>query len=132
MRTLVAAGVLTALASTLAAQEARMSFEAASVKRNVAGAPGFGGPTTTSGARPTGFFAVNSTLLMLIRQAYGIEGVGFDDEYVTGGPGWIRSDRFDITATAGKEISRDQAMAMLRTLLEERFKLVVANEKRSR
>jgi len=39
------------------------------------GAPGFGGPTATSGSRPTGFVAVNVTLRQLIGTAYGIEGV---------------------------------------------------------
>ena len=126
MRTLVAAGVLTALASTVAAQEARIAFDAASVKRNVAGAPGFGGPTATSGSRPTGFSAINVTLLMLVQQAYG------HDAEVVGGPDWVRSNRFDVNATAGKEITRDESLAMLRTLLAERFTLVVAMEQRMR
>ena len=132
MRAMRFLAVLVALPSVVSqAQESTPRFEVASIKRNVAGAPGFGGPTTSE-ITPTGIRAVNSTLLMLVRQAYGIEGVPFDDEYVTGGPGWIRSDRFDVTATAGREVARDQALVMLRTLLAERFKLVVATEQRLR
>ena len=105
MRTMTLVVVLVALVSGVSrAQELKPTFEVASIKRDVAGAQGFGGPTVTSGTRPTEYFAVNVTLLMLVRHAYGIEGVGFDDEYVTGGPGWIRTNRFDITATAGREV----------------------------
>lgn len=72
MRTATFIVVLVALASVLArARQPGLAFEVASVKRNVSGAPGFGGPTATSGSRPTGFVAVNVTLRQLIGTAYG-------------------------------------------------------------
>ncbi|MGH9241983.1 MAG: TIGR03435 family protein, partial [Vicinamibacterales bacterium] len=52
------------------------------------------------------------------------------DDRVLGAPGWMQTQRFDIVASAGREISRDEAHEMLRTLLAERFKLVVVREQR--
>jgi uncharacterized protein (TIGR03435 family) len=51
------------------------------------------------------------------------------DIQVTGGPGWINSDRFDIVAKAEGNPSTD-ARLMLRTLLADRFKLMVHHETR--
>jgi uncharacterized protein (TIGR03435 family) len=44
---------------------------------------------------------------------------------ISGGPAWIESDHFDILALTPGEAkpARDEQMAMLRTLLTERFKL---------
>ena len=50
---------------------------------------------------------------------------GQSDDRIVGGPSWVQTQRFDITARATNEVSREQAYAMLRTLLEDRFKLVV-------
>jgi uncharacterized protein (TIGR03435 family) len=44
----------------------------------------------------------------------------------------VQTYRFDINARTGQEVSRQQVNAMLRTLLEERFRLVVATEQRQR
>jgi uncharacterized protein (TIGR03435 family) len=48
---------------------------------------------------------------------------------VRGGPGWVNSDRYTITATAtGNPSGGEMNGPMLRTLLEERFKLEVHRE----
>jgi uncharacterized protein (TIGR03435 family) len=47
---------------------------------------------------------------------------------VTGGPGWMDSDRFDVVAKAGQTTPPDDLRRMLQTLLEERFKLVIHKE----
>jgi uncharacterized protein (TIGR03435 family) len=46
---------------------------------------------------------------------------------LAGGPGWIDAERFDIIAKVGGDSSNSvaQKQLMLRTLLVERFKLVV-------
>jgi len=64
--------------------------------------------------------ATNVTLQQLIRQAY-----DFKRYQISGGPGWAESDRFDIAAKADGERSGAQMMAMLQTLLADRFKLKV-------
>src|SRR5687767_3202441 len=137
MRTVTVVVVFAALLSeALSAQEARPAFEVASVKRNMSGAPGFGGPAAISGATATGFSAINLTLPQLMRIAYGIVSTvvipGQSDDRIVGGPSWVQTQRFDITARATNEVSREKAYAMLRTLLEDRFKLVVAREQRGR
>ena len=49
---------------------------------------------------------------------------------VVGGPDWINTERFDIAAKAKSEVSYPEAFQMLRSLLVERFGLVVHNELR--
>jgi uncharacterized protein (TIGR03435 family) len=44
------------------------------------------------------------------------------------GPSWLTSDHFDIVATMPEGSTRDDAPAMLQTLLADRFKLVVHRE----
>jgi uncharacterized protein (TIGR03435 family) len=50
--------------------------------------------------------------------------------HIVGGPNWIRTERFNIVAKADGTPSRDQIFAMLRSLLEDRFQLVVHTEQR--
>jgi uncharacterized protein (TIGR03435 family) len=62
---------------------------------------------------------------MLLRFAYSLQNFQMD-----GGPSWIDSDHFDILAKAEGRPSEAQLRIMVRTLLIERFKLVVHMEKR--
>jgi uncharacterized protein (TIGR03435 family) len=75
------------------------------------------------------YTATNVTLRMLMKSAYGLH-----DDQLIGGPGWINTDRFDVSAKAEGYTSpsgfRDQARLMLRPLLADRFKLVVRREQR--
>ena len=71
------------------------------------------------------FVAPNSTLRELMRVAYVVE-----DLQISGGPGWIDSDRYSIEATAGAGVTADDARAMLRAMLADRFKLSTHTEKR--
>jgi uncharacterized protein (TIGR03435 family) len=69
--------------------------------------------------------ATNVTLLEMVREAYRVKYF-----QVSGGPGWIGTDRFHIEAKAAGEPTRDQMLDMLRALLEERFRLKVRREVR--
>jgi uncharacterized protein (TIGR03435 family) len=128
-----------ALGSLAAAQgqQAKPAFEVASIKPNNSGAVrnGIFMPRTDR------FQQNNATLRQLVRSVYRRR--AFETPQVVGGPGWVDSDRFDITAKIedgagtleqlyipdGKG-SPGRALLMLRTLLEERFKLVVHQETR--
>lgn len=120
--------LMLALACTgLAAQE-RMAFEVASVKPNRSG-PAAG---QSLNGQPGGVIVVtNMTVRDLITRAYQVQGF-----QIVGGPEWLANDRFDITATAGRDLPPTgfdgvpPAMLMMRALLEDRFRLVVRRESR--
>jgi uncharacterized protein (TIGR03435 family) len=65
----------------------------------------------------------NATMLDLVASAYGVE-----PDKVVGGPSWLEFDRYDIFAKASASTTNDQAKMMLRSLLADRFKLVLHNE----
>ena len=67
----------------------------------------------------------NLTLQTLVQEAYGVERYR-----IAGGPKWLDSDRFDIAAKAEGDPNRKQMMAMLQTLLADRFQLKVRRETR--
>jgi uncharacterized protein (TIGR03435 family) len=66
------------------------------------------------------FVVKNYTLKLLIAAAYDLS-----PKAVSGGPGWVESDHYEILALTPGEVklTRDEQMAMLRKLLAERFKL---------
>lgn len=69
------------------------------------------------------FSATNVPLRILIALAYRVR-----PEAVTGGPGWLAADRFDIVAKAAQTTPPDGIRRMLQTLLAERFKLQLHSE----
>jgi uncharacterized protein (TIGR03435 family) len=96
------------------------AFEVASVKPNRSGAPG------GSFVMPPGrFTATNIPLKVLVTNAYQLSFF-----QVVGGPDWVSTERFDVAATAPVVAPVDQTRAMVRTLLKDRFKLVVHMETR--
>ena len=66
------------------------------------------------------YFLTQATMLDLIATAYGV-----DPANVHGGPPWLERDRFDIRAKVPPHTTRDDINPMLRSLLAERFHLVV-------
>jgi uncharacterized protein (TIGR03435 family) len=106
--------------SSVGAPASAPSFDAASIK------PGDGARGIDFRFFPTRFVATALTLEQLILQAYGIE-----SRELTGGPDWVRGDRFDVTATTSQEVSRERMQLMLRTLLAERFNLQIGREERT-
>ena len=106
-------------------------FEVASVKPNKSGP----GPQRI-GIQPGGrFTATNIPVRDLISLAYG-QPQPLPNFQIIGGPGWIASDRFDITAKAEGDLPPEaigpptQMFLMLRSLLADRFKLVAHEETR--
>jgi uncharacterized protein (TIGR03435 family) len=105
-----------------------LTFEVASIKpcalgRLVAkdGGPGRGGGRPSPS--PGRYQSACDTVMDLIRTAYG--------EFIpiSGGPGWIKSDRYQITAKAeGNASSATMRGPMLRRLLEERYRLKIRSE----
>jgi uncharacterized protein (TIGR03435 family) len=92
------------------------AFEVATIKKAAPDAPGsFVRPQTDR------LSITNMTLLRLILLAYG-QGVAPRLE-ITGGPGWIDKDRFDVEGKAAVRVPLPEKLLMLRTLLAERFSL---------
>lgn len=96
-------------------------FEVASIKPNKDG-----DNRVMLGIQPGGrFTAVNVTVRQLITNAFRVQPF-----QVVGGPAWIETDRFDITAKGSGDVGPEQMQSMMRGLLAERFGMVVHNETR--
>jgi len=104
------------------------SFEAASVKIN-GSSSSHGSDHVSPGGR---YVATNLSLENLIRFAHeqSARSRGLEPFEVTGGPDWLRVDRFDVNATAGRDVSLTELRRMLQALLAERFKLSTHYESR--
>jgi uncharacterized protein (TIGR03435 family) len=115
-----AVGIVVVVGGVLSGQTpARPAFDAATVKP----VPINSHESIDLNFQPGRFVATNVTLDLMITQAYGIE-----PRQLVGGPAWIHGDRFDITATTGGNVARDQVMLMLQALLADRFQLEIASE----
>ena len=117
-----------AQAPSTPAPAARLTFEVASIKRNVSG-----DPNASIRVQPGGQMTVsNNSLLNLIRNAYNTQLF----EMVLGPnlPSWIDSDRWDILAkppAGAAEVQEQMQLRLrLRSLLEDRFKLKARREMR--
>jgi uncharacterized protein (TIGR03435 family) len=112
-------GFRVALAATLlAGLAAGQTFDVASVKQgDSAGRPEVG----NSNGRST---AKNATLKTIMATAYQVPAF-----QISGGPGWVDSDRFDIEAEASDlKTGYVQLRLMMRSLLEDRFHMKVHRE----
>ena len=97
------------------------AFEVASVKANKSN-----DGRVMMGLQPGGRLTfTNVPLRLMIRNAFQVQ-----DSQIVGGPAWLDSDRFDVLAKAEGNPDQEQTRAMLRTLLADRFKLVVHSETR--
>ena len=108
--------------SALQAQTAAPAFKTASVKRNMA-TPG---PGVLMAVRPQNdrLTLVDIPGRQLIQMAFRV-----DIEQIEGAPAWLTDEHFDVTAKAFAPFSpSNQWQEMLRTLLEERFKLRARRE----
>src|SRR6202789_4197832 len=73
------------------------------------------------------FVEKDYTLKLLIAAAYNL-----NSKTISGGPGWIESDHYDIAAVTPGEVrpTHDEQMSMLRSLLADRFKLTFHREEK--
>ena len=108
------------------------AFEVASIKQNRDG-----NATQNLEVQPGGRIAITAyPLFQLIRIAYNSNTLQTEGQIV-GGPGWLKSDRFDVVAKAtgsledGTEPGRPtRLLAMIRSLLGDRFRLRAHTELR--
>jgi uncharacterized protein (TIGR03435 family) len=99
---------------------AQLAFDAASIKPTPPDRPPFPyrvGPNS---------FSMRAILKGFIMQAYEVESY-----QVTGGPSWVESQTYDISAKAEGAADTHQIRMMLQTLLAERFQLKVHRETRT-
>jgi len=128
MKVVLAALVAAAAAPAAAQTDTRPAFAVATIKYNRSG-----DAAQSMRLQPGGRIVVtNQPLRRLIIFAYGLQ-----PQQLAGGPSWLDSDRFDITAQAEGNISPTPpggppgpAQLMLQRLLAERFGLVVHTEAR--
>ena len=122
MRITALAVILTLLAAGVpqAQAPAPATFDVSSVKPNKDGGP------SSVRVTPGGMLSVtNNNLRNIIRNAWNIT-----NDQIVGGPDWVDSDRFDITAKASAPFKQDEARAMLQALLADRFGLATHMETR--
>src|SRR5688572_27521638 len=101
---------LAAISTVALPQESRLAFDVASIRPNKSG------ERAASTVFPPGgrFSARNASLKLLIRLAYGVA-----DYQISGGPGWINVDRFDVEAKSEANPSAAELRVMLQRLLED-------------
>ena len=97
----------------------RESFDTASIRENKSG----GYFSVRLG--PLSFSVTNTTVLQLIQEYFGIP----EKQVVGNLPDWVKSTKFDIIArAAGAPLTRSRLVAMIKTLLEDRFRMDMSFE----
>ena len=88
-------------------------------------------PVTGDAARqpaqspPDRFVRSNATVVQLVQYAYGLQ-----EFQVIGGPEWVRSSRYEVSAIAGTAVTAEAMRLMVRRMLADRFGLQVHTEMR--
>lgn len=119
MRTIAAIVVGSVISLAAQAAQRPLTFDVTSVKPNTSGAQG-----GSSKAEPGRYVGVNVTLRRVMGLAY------LPMQEFVGGPSWINTDRFDVEGKSEGTPNREQMREMLRSLLADRFRLVVHRETR--
>lgn len=123
VRTIGLACALSSIAWAQGAGAIPQKFEVASIRANRSGSG-----RTTVGTTPGGLYtATNVSLEMLLETAFGVQ-----DFRIVGGPPWLGSERYDISAKAATaaEMNNAQLRPLLQALLAERFRLRFRRETR--
>jgi uncharacterized protein (TIGR03435 family) len=108
-----------AAGSAFAQTDARPVFEAAFIKANTTGS----GSSSSNGTKGQ-IVMVNQSLKRIVEQAYRVK------PFQVIAPDWTENLRFDITAKYPEGTKNSDRPAMLRALLEDRFKLAAHTESR--
>jgi len=109
----------------IAQAPAQPAFEVVSIRPNTSG-----DDRSSSIVMPGAVYrATNVTLRMLIKTAYQVH-----DDQIVGGPGWMNTERFDVSARGTGSPSTTefvvQARLMLRPALADRFQVSISREQR--
>ncbi len=99
----------------------RPEFEVANVKPNHSGAADY--PSSVAGSQVSFRSTTIADLFPLAFQRKG--------DLIVGGPAWLRTERFDITAKAPPNTSEATLGLMVQSLLAKEFKLAFHEEQRS-
>jgi len=108
-------------------EKKKLTFDVVSVKPNSSGDNRRMIQPMPPAAR---FTASNATLRQLIVAAYVPNAGPLSSPEITGLPGWATSDGYDVQAQpeAGFTPTKEQAMEMLQSMLEDRFKLKIRRQ----
>jgi uncharacterized protein (TIGR03435 family) len=116
------------LTSALIACNAFAQFEVAAIRPTPSGATQqFCGPPFGSQPSTTQYVLLSCTVRALVGRAWDLRKFEFP---VPANPAWISSARYDITAKSAAPVNPMQHERMLRSLLEDRFRLKWHREKR--
>jgi uncharacterized protein (TIGR03435 family) len=99
--------------------DTRPAFEAAFIKANTTGSGG-----SSSNGTKGQVVMVNQPLRRLVERAYDVK------PFQVTGPEFMENVRFDVTAKYPPDTKREDRSAMLRTMLEDRFKLATHRERK--
>src|ERR1041385_8598272 len=110
--------IFSVCAAVVLSAEPTPTFDVASVRPRAASLEPHGGPENIEPA-PTGIILRNVRMKTCIQWAFNVK------PYQINGPGWIDSERFDITAKTGAPVPESDLRRMLQALLAERFKLAL-------
>jgi uncharacterized protein (TIGR03435 family) len=110
-------GLTILVAASAQTPDTRPAYEAAFLKANTTGSN-----SSSSNSTEGQIVMVNQSLHRLIERAYNVR------PYQVTGPEWLDNVRFDITAKYPEDSRNEDRPAMLRTLLEDRFKLAAHSE----
>jgi uncharacterized protein (TIGR03435 family) len=113
-----ALAVLLATVPALLSQEAKPAFEAATIRPNTGNDPS--SYFRMMGVTPS---MTNQSLRNMIFWAYRVH-----DFQITGGAGWMGTDRWDIQAKTLPGAGIQQMQLMFQSLLKDRFKLAIHRE----
>ncbi len=123
----------TALLSKAQSTGHPLAFDVSSVRANKSDAQAYSnfplGPGDVYAPNGGYLTATNQPLVVYILFAYKVKG-NQAQSLIPQLPGWVTTDRFDIQARAEGNPSKDEMREMMRSLLADRFKLAIRNEKR--
>ena len=125
LRTTITGAVLLTIAlrsQPQAGESERLTFEVASVKPSP---PGTRGGIIRVMPGNQRYHCENMTLRTIMTVAYTVT-----ERQISGGPGWLETDGYDIEAKASRPRTDDELNVMLQNLLADRFQLRLRHEKR--
>ena len=113
------------LAAAAQQQSPAPRFEVASIKLWSPPTTPVTGIRVPAAPAGSGIFNRSTSVARLIAEAYEVQ-----DFQLNGGEDWVRTERYDVSARAGREVSPTQLREMVKALLADRFKLRVRTEMR--